>query len=348
MKKTLLVLAVIFTLSLFGSALAAPPASPSAEYQIYVNDFAGVVNEADAKEMQRVGQLLEAKVKNAQVAAVTVAGLDGIDPDDYIDQLFTTWGVGGKAENNGVVWLLSVSDQNYRIGIGQGLIQSLTPSRADEAVEGPAFDFFVEGDYSAGMRAGYVALCEEIAKIYGVSLTDSGANRAPGSANTNQNGAGTNNYTNSQQPTSSGWGFAWGGIILTVIILLVIVIVVVNLMRGVSRAGTTVVRRSFWGIPWGWPWGVGHHHHHHHHAPPPPFGGFGHGPGHHPKAGHTPPRPAQRPPSNPFGGFGGGFGGSSGGHGGSFGGGAGRGFGGSSKGGGGSFGGSAGRSFGKK
>ncbi|MDR1570110.1 MAG: TPM domain-containing protein [Oscillospiraceae bacterium] len=350
MKKALWGLIVILALSWGVCALAAPPAEPSAEYQIYVNDFAGIIRDEDAMEMQRVGALLEQRAKGAQVSAVVVAGLDGMLMDDYIEQLFTQWGIGDARENNGIVWLLAVTDREYRIGIGSGLMNSLTATEVDDIAEDTALDSFIEGDYSTGMRNCYVALCEAVAQTYGVSLSDDASLGGSSQYDSPPAAQGDNPFqANQSQSRSVGFsGFVIGGILLTLLVFLIIAAIVVNLFRG-AVIGATRPRRSFWG-GWGYGGGWGWGRHVVRRPPPPPFS-VRPGPG--PRPGtRSASRPAPRPPHSGggFGGFGGspksgGFGGSPRGGGGGFGGSSGRSFGGSSRGGGGSFGRSSGKKF---
>ncbi|GHU71694.1 hypothetical protein FACS1894184_18820 [Clostridia bacterium] len=321
----LVILLVVGVVGVFGvPALADIPSGPNDAYQIYVNDFSNTIKSADAKAMQDIGKLLEEKT-GAQVAAVTVSGLDGMTMDTYAVRLFEKWGLGQIDKDNGVLWLLAVSDREYRVEVGKGLQDTLTSSRL-ERVTDAALPYFRDGDYSRGMRAAYEGLCQAVADSYGVSLTSNDAGGANGSAyNYNYD----YNYGGTQSSDSS---LAWiGGLIVSLIVLIIVIVILVNVFGGARRRGYTTTTTHRTSSPWSWFFlgsMMNRPRHHHHHAPPPPhMHGPGFGPG---------PRPGPRPP------MGGGFGGSGrsgGGFGGGFGGGSrGGGFGGSSRGGGGSIG----------
>lgn len=330
MKKLVTTLLVAILLCASVTSFAAPPSAPTSEYQVYVNDYTDTMLAADAKAMQEMGAILEERAKGAQVVAVIVDGLDGMDSDIYIEKLFTDWEIGSTSESNGVLLLLAISDREYRVAVGSGLIRSLSQTKADEIVEDSAIDAFIDGDYSKGMRNAYIALCEEVARIYGVSLAPNTTNAGTTRQSVDITGS-TASYrdagvTNAPDPSVSLFGgFLLGGVIL--LTLIIIFLIIINLFRGISGGygrRDYAPRRS--GMGWLFPMMFLSNMNRHHHTPPH-RGGFGGAP---------------RPPMG--GGFGG-FGGSSRGGGGSFGGSAGRSFGGSSRGGGGSFGKSSGRKF---
>lgn len=324
MKKILLVLAALLCVALPMQSFAAIPDAPTEN--IYVVDTANVIDGADREEMLALGAALD-DASTAQVVAVTVEFLDGMDAEEYAYQLFNTWGIGDEKEENGVLLLLSVGDREYWITLGKGIEKKLTVSRATQIVDDTALDFFADGDYSAGMRAAYDALCERVAEIYNVSLdADSVAQSA-------QSGTETLVSEPQRAPVaadeSRGGGFV--GILIAIIVLWIVFKIIRNIFRGVPR--------------WWWIFGPRPHYAPRPPRPPhPPRPREPHGPmgGRPPMGGPRPPRApsaprpsAGRPPrsSGGFGGFGGGSSsrGGFGGGGRSFGGGSTRGGGGGRK-----------------
>lgn len=326
MKKILLVLAVLLCAALPVQSFAAIPDAPTEN--IYVVDTANVIDGADREEMLALGAALD-DASTAQVVAVTVDFLDGMDAEEYAYQLFNTWGIGDEKEENGVLLLLSVGDREYWVTLGKGIEKKLTVSRATQIVDDTALDSFADGDYSAGMRAAYDALCERVAEIYNVSLDADSAARSA------QSGTETLVSEPQRAPVaadeSRGGGFV--GILIAIIVLWIVFKIIRNIFRGVPR----------------WWWIFGPRPHYAPRPPRPPRPREPHGPmgGRPPMGGPRPPRApsaprpsAGRPPrsSGGFGGFGGGSSSR-----GSFGGGRSFGGGSSSRGG---FGGGGGRSFG--
>lgn len=291
MKKILLVLAVLLCAALPVQSFAAIPDAPTEN--IYVVDTANVIDGADREEMLALGAALD-DASTAQVVAVTVEFLDGMDAEEYAYQLFNTWGIGDEKEDNGVLLLLSVGDREYWVTLGKGIEKKLTVSRATQIVDDTALDSFADGDYSAGMRAAYDALCERVAEIYNVSLDADSAARSA------QSGTETLVSEPQRAPVaadeSRGGGFM--GILIAIIVLWIVFKIIRNIFRGVPR--------------WWWIFGPRPHY-----APRPPRPREPHGPmgGRPPMGGPRPPRApsaprpsAGRPPrsSGGFGGFGGG------------------------------------------
>lgn len=291
MKKILLVLAVLLCAALPVQSFAAIPDAPTEN--IYVVDTANVIDGADREEMLALGAALD-DASTAQVVAVTVEFLDGMDAEEYAYQLFNTWGIGDEKEDNGVLLLLSVGDREYWVTLGKGIEKKLTVSRATQIVDDTALDSFADGDYSAGMRAAYDALCERVAEIYNVSLDADSAARSA------QSGTETLVSEPQRAPVaadeSRGGGFM--GILIAIIVLWIVFKIIRNIFRGVPR--------------WWWIFGPRPHY-----APRPPRPREPHGPmgGRPPMGGPRPPRApsaprpsAGRPPrsSGGFGDFGGG------------------------------------------
>lgn len=314
-------MALVMALALFVPAMADVPDKPGTF--AYAYDFGAEVLDADdMATIAKYGQALE-EATGAQAIAVAVNFLDGQDPADYATDLINEWGIGSKADNNGVVILLARGDRKIQIGTGKGIDRVLTGSACGELID-RHIDYFANNDFDAGMIALYQDVCQYIARAQGKTLSfggDSGA-YSVGLVRGADNAA---NYTQKRS----------GGLldgILGFIFLYIIVSVIFNAITK-DKGGCC--------LKWlllGWLFDLfrDNNRRNHRNPPRPPMGGgFGGGP-----RSFGGPRP-------PMGGgyrggsFGGGFGGGrSGGFGGGSSFGGGRGFGG-----GGSRGGGGGRSF---
>src|ERR1700730_9255565 len=72
----------------------------------YVNDFAGVLDAATQARLNDLCRQVEEKT-NAQIGVVTINSTDGTLAADYAHLLFNQWGIGHKADNRGMLVLLS-------------------------------------------------------------------------------------------------------------------------------------------------------------------------------------------------------------------------------------------------
>jgi len=158
-NKTRFALTTLLFLLFCGTALAA---GKFPEPKGYVNDFAGVINPADAAALDAQLSAVE-KNTTAQIAVVTVSDLGGYaDVDEYAVELFKAWGIGQKGQDNGVLILVAPSLRKARIEVGYGLEGAITDGTAGEIIRNVMAPYFKAGDYGKGLVAGANAVAEKI------------------------------------------------------------------------------------------------------------------------------------------------------------------------------------------
>ena len=102
--------------------------------RFFVNDFADVISSEDEDRIYQAGVQLYEKTK-AQVVAVTVPTLDGMDISDFGVQLGRQWGVGDKEKNNGVLLIFALEERRVRIEVGYGLEGALTDAKTGRLLD---------------------------------------------------------------------------------------------------------------------------------------------------------------------------------------------------------------------
>ncbi|MBQ9480270.1 MAG: TPM domain-containing protein, partial [Selenomonadaceae bacterium] len=107
-------LSIVLLIALTGAALAAASIPPAPAHDIYVSDFASMLNDADKNQIIELGRELDQK-HGAQIVVVTLDTLDGADIDQYANELFRAWGIGDRKKNNGVLLLIAKEDHKFRI-----------------------------------------------------------------------------------------------------------------------------------------------------------------------------------------------------------------------------------------
>lgn len=147
-------------------ASAAIPWSPTDRF--FVNDFADVISAEDEDRIYQAGVQLYEKTK-AQVVAVTVPTLEGMDISDYGVRLGREWGVGEKGENTGVVLLFASEERLVHIAVGYGLEGALTDAKTGVILDEYGLPSFHENDFSTGMQKTYNALINEVYIEFGLS-----------------------------------------------------------------------------------------------------------------------------------------------------------------------------------
>ncbi|MBS7576893.1 MULTISPECIES: TPM domain-containing protein [unclassified Enterococcus] len=121
MKKKVITL-LSFILFFFGGASFA-----NAEAQNYVNDQAHILSAGDKEELNaKLSEITEAgdrdDGKNAgiQYAILTVNSTNGASIEDFAKNQFNEMGIGDQLKNRGVLFVIAVSDHEYRIQLGDG------------------------------------------------------------------------------------------------------------------------------------------------------------------------------------------------------------------------------------
>lgn len=157
---------IIFLLALMAltnTALAATlPPKPTDD--IYVADYASMVEDADKNKMLSIGRELNDKHR-AQIVVVTIDTLDGETIEAYANRLFNNWGIGDLFKDNGVLLLIAKNDRQFRIEVGYGLESSITNDYAASVLDGMKDQFRAE-NYSTAILNAYGQLARKIYEHY--------------------------------------------------------------------------------------------------------------------------------------------------------------------------------------
>ncbi len=140
---------------------------PTPTEKFFVNDFAGVLTDADANTIYNSGVALQ-EATQAQAVVVTVESLDGKEASEYALELGRQWGVGEKDKDNGVVILLSSGDREIYISVGYGLEGALPDSKTGRIIDTYGISYFSNDNFSAGILGIYNAIVNEIYIEYGL------------------------------------------------------------------------------------------------------------------------------------------------------------------------------------
>ncbi len=174
MKKLLAALALslvalLVTLPL-GALAEIPPVPENANTYVFDYTSDAVMTAQDMAEMNAYAEALEDKT-GAQAVTVLVDFLDGEDIELYAYDLFQAWNIGKTGKNNGVLLLFSRGDRDVTIMPGTGLERTLSGSVSGQILDDNAIPALRNNNYSAGLRAAFVAMCERIAKAENVQLS---------------------------------------------------------------------------------------------------------------------------------------------------------------------------------
>ena len=169
MHKRLFIAVVFFATVCSSVATASTPQPPDVPRD-YVVDLAGIVRSDLKNELNAYLQALEQKT-TAQVLVLTVQTLDNQSIEEFALNTKEKWKLGQKGKDNGVLIVVAVMDRKYRIEVGYGLESVLPDSMVGSIGREYFVPYFRQGDYSAGIYAGTVAVIRTIAAHEGVSIT---------------------------------------------------------------------------------------------------------------------------------------------------------------------------------
>ena len=136
----------------------------------YVYDGGQVLSQETEAYILKTGQELERKT-GAQIVVVTIPSLEGQALEAYATELFRQWGIGDKEKNNGLLLLCAVEDRQFRVEVGYGLEGDLPDGKTGRMQDNYIIPLLREDKFDEGIKNGYNAFLQEIAAVYGVSIT---------------------------------------------------------------------------------------------------------------------------------------------------------------------------------
>lgn len=144
-----------------------------------VNDFAGVLTEAEIEEIEAVARQLWTG-NGVELALVTVAETAPLDTDLYAYYLFQQWGMGQKGEDKGLLVLLNVDERQVRIEVGLGLEADVNDAKAGRILDAAIPDLR-ENRFGAGLLVISRELSAAVREVPGEGRpVDKDAYRGPG------------------------------------------------------------------------------------------------------------------------------------------------------------------------
>ena len=123
----------------------------------YVSDFAGLLSPNEGSALNQELAAFEKKT-TIEIAVVTVGSLNGESIESYTRGLATSWGVGKRDQNNGIVFLIAPKDHKMRIETASGIRSKLTDGHADEIRDDVVLPLFKAGNMPKGVIDGTHAI----------------------------------------------------------------------------------------------------------------------------------------------------------------------------------------------
>jgi len=132
----------------------------------YFNDYAGVVSKEAALRFNEQLAQFERETSSQVVVAVFPKMQSDSDVADYAQRVAEAWGVGSKAQRNGVVLFVFVADRKTSIQVGYGLEGALPDITAFDIRENHINPHFHNYDYEGGLAEGIESIFKAIRGEY--------------------------------------------------------------------------------------------------------------------------------------------------------------------------------------
>jgi uncharacterized protein len=142
--------------ALTGNAAEVIPPKPAG----YFNDYAGVVPNETALELNERLAQFERETSNQIVVAVFRTMQSDSSIEDYTQRVAQIWGVGQKERKNGAVLFVFIDDRKMFIQTGYGLEGVLPDAICYDIINRVIAPQFKRGDYAAGLSAGIDAMMQ--------------------------------------------------------------------------------------------------------------------------------------------------------------------------------------------
>ncbi len=132
----------------------------------YFNDYAGVIDQATASELNEQLAQFERETSTQLLVAIYRSMKSESSVADYTQRIAQTWGVGQKGRNNGAVLFVFVADRQMFIQTGYGLEGALPDATAWDITHNVIAPQFKQENYSGGLRAGVTAMMQAVRGEY--------------------------------------------------------------------------------------------------------------------------------------------------------------------------------------
>lgn len=143
------------------------PAEMAADLDNWISDAAGTIAGEDFVEINEIINGLHQR-HGIEAAVVTLESCEATSAATstraFSTELFNHWGIGGAADNNGVLVVHSLRQRKVDIVVGDGMRSVLPDALCDKILSSVVVPHFRRAKFSAGLKAGIAAIAEHIAQ----------------------------------------------------------------------------------------------------------------------------------------------------------------------------------------
>jgi uncharacterized protein len=116
----------------------------------YVSDYAALMSQESKNLLEQKLATFTASTTN-EIAVVIIPSLDGDTIEHFANTVFTTWKIGSKKNDNGVLLIIARDDRRARIEVGYGLEGALPDILASQILVDKLLPAFKVGKFDDGV-----------------------------------------------------------------------------------------------------------------------------------------------------------------------------------------------------
>ncbi|WEV45729.1 TPM domain-containing protein [Streptococcaceae bacterium ESL0687] len=137
---------------------------------IFVSDNASIIDQSTREEIYNLNKNLAQFTDGAQYMVVTIDSLPKNESiESYATKIFRKVGIGKKGLDNGVLYLISVSDRKFRLEVGYGMEGVLNDAKAGRIInDDSVVDDFKDKNYSQAIKK----VSEKVVAIMNIKVND--------------------------------------------------------------------------------------------------------------------------------------------------------------------------------
>ncbi|MCF6268886.1 MAG: TPM domain-containing protein [Melioribacteraceae bacterium] len=146
---------ILFFISMGSGELLAQPEIP--QLKQYANDLTNTIPQSKLNQINNELRKFD-DVSSNQIIFLIINTLDGYPLEMYANEVAEKNGIGTKANDNGILFLIVKNDKKMRIEVGYGLEGAVPDALASSIIRNEVAPYFKKDDYFSGVIAGLTSL----------------------------------------------------------------------------------------------------------------------------------------------------------------------------------------------
>ncbi|MEJ2636792.1 MAG: TPM domain-containing protein [Calditrichia bacterium] len=142
---------LVLIISIFPAILFAQKIPPKPTQ--WVMDYAGILNNNQEQQLDRMLRAYEDSTSNQIVVAV-FPDAQGYPVEEYSIRVAEAWKIGQKGRNNGIILAIFMKEHKIRVEVGYGLEDKVPDAIAIQIAQNIVSPQFKKGDYFKGIQEG--------------------------------------------------------------------------------------------------------------------------------------------------------------------------------------------------